>query len=69
MEILNGIFSKGKYYKDDVRMREFKVDYIFVDLKNPYKRPDFVKDMLSLKSKGLEIKTIVSYLKEKKEFV
>ncbi len=63
------MFSKGKYFKDDVRMREFKVDYIFVDLRNPYKRPDFIKDMMSLKSKGLEIKTMGSYLKEKKEYL
>lgn len=69
VELLNGVFSRGHYYKDDVRVREYRVDYVFVDLRNLAKRKEFVADMLGLKEKGLDVRTVGSYLRERRDLI
>jgi hypothetical protein len=67
MEILNDTFTRERYNKDDVKLREYKVDFIFVDLRNNLKRKEFIADMCILKEKGLDIRTMGSLVKERIE--
>lgn len=68
VELLNNVFSRGRYSKDDVKLREYRVDFVFITLQNSSKRREFVEDIFQLKDKGLvDVRTMGTFVRERLE--
>lgn len=68
VELLNTTFGRGHYSKDDVKLREYRVDFVFISLINSKKRKEFMEDILQLQDKGLiDVRTMGTFVRERFE--